>query len=145
MANILVTGGAGFLGSHLCERLLSEGHDVICVDNFFSGRKDNIRHLIGDSRFEVIRHDIVHPLYVEADLIYNLVVLWAASGVAPEDVWQEMERRERLQGIAEKLPKSRRKNQADAEPAEARTAFKPASKLAGRATRTRIVRKRRVI
>ncbi|MCA8995571.1 MAG: SDR family oxidoreductase [Planctomycetaceae bacterium] len=72
MANILVTGGAGFLGSHLCERLLSEGHDVICVDNFFSGRKDNIRHLIGDSRFEVIRHDIVHPLYVEADLIYNL-------------------------------------------------------------------------
>ncbi len=72
MANILVTGGAGFLGSHLCERLLADGHEVICVDNFFSGRKANIRHLLGNPRFEVIRHDIVHPLFVEADLIYNL-------------------------------------------------------------------------
>lgn len=72
MANILVTGGAGFLGSHLCERLLERGDDVICVDNFFSGRKANIRHLLGNPQFEVIRHDIVHPLYVEADQIYNL-------------------------------------------------------------------------
>ncbi|MEZ5943694.1 MAG: UDP-glucuronic acid decarboxylase family protein [Planctomycetaceae bacterium] len=72
MATILVTGGAGFLGSHLCEKLLERGDDVICVDNFFSGRKENILHLIGNPRFEVIRHDIVHPLYVEAEQIYNL-------------------------------------------------------------------------
>lgn len=72
MSTILVTGGAGFLGSHLCDRLLSEDHEVICVDNFFSGRKANIRHLLPNPRFEVIRHDIVHPLFVEADLIYNL-------------------------------------------------------------------------
>ena len=72
MASVLVTGGAGFLGSHLCERLLKEGHDVICVDNFFSGRKQNILHLIGNPHFEVIRHDIVYPLIIEADLIYNL-------------------------------------------------------------------------
>lgn len=72
MSTILVTGGAGFLGSHLCERLLGEGHDVLCVDNFFSGRKENILHLIGNPRFEVIRHDIVHPLYAEAEQIYNL-------------------------------------------------------------------------
>jgi len=72
MASVVVTGGAGFLGSHLCDRLLRDGHDVICVDNFFSGSKNNIRHLIGNPHFEVIRHDIVHPLIVEADLIYNL-------------------------------------------------------------------------
>ncbi len=72
MATILVTGGAGFLGSHLCERLLDRGDDVICVDNFFSGRKENIRHLLGNPNFELIRHDIVHPLYVEAEQIYNL-------------------------------------------------------------------------
>ena len=72
MSTILVTGGAGFLGSHLCERLLNDGHDVICVDNFFSGRKANIAHLMSNPGFEVIRHDIVHPLYVEADLIYHL-------------------------------------------------------------------------
>ncbi len=71
MSTVLVTGGAGFLGSHLCDRLLDRGDDVICVDNFFSGRKANIRHLIGNPNFEVIRHDIVHPLYVEADQIYN--------------------------------------------------------------------------
>ncbi len=71
MATILVTGGAGFLGSHLCERLLEGGDEVICVDNFFSGRKENIRHLMDNPRFEVIRHDIVHPLYIEADQIYN--------------------------------------------------------------------------
>jgi UDP-glucuronate decarboxylase len=72
MSNVLVTGGAGFLGSHLCDRLIADGHDVICVDNFFSGRKENIRHLIGHPQFELIRHDIVYPLVVEADYIYNL-------------------------------------------------------------------------
>ena len=69
---ILVTGGAGFLGSHLCERLLAEGHDVLCVDNFFSGTKDNIAHLLADARFELLRHDVCFPLYVEVDEIYNL-------------------------------------------------------------------------
>jgi UDP-glucuronate decarboxylase len=69
---VLVTGGAGFLGSHLCERLLRDGHDVLCVDNFFTGRKTNIAHLIGQPRFEVMRHDITFPLYVEVDEIYNL-------------------------------------------------------------------------
>lgn len=69
---ILVTGGAGFLGSHLCERLLGQGHDVICVDNFFTGPKDNIVHLIGNPRFELMRHDVTFPLYVEVDEIYNL-------------------------------------------------------------------------
>ncbi|MGD9854186.1 MAG: UDP-glucuronic acid decarboxylase family protein [Planctomycetaceae bacterium] len=72
MNTIIVTGGAGFLGSHLCERLLGRGNDVICVDNFFSGRKENVQHLMGNSRFEIVRHDIVHPLYLEADQIYNL-------------------------------------------------------------------------
>lgn len=72
MGTILVTGGAGFLGSHLCDRLIERGDDVICVDNYFTGRKENIRHLIGHPRFELIRHDIVHPLFVEADQIYNL-------------------------------------------------------------------------
>ncbi len=72
MPAIVVTGGAGFLGSHLCERLLARGDEVICVDNFFTGRKANIEHLLPNPRFEVIRHDIVHPLFVEADQIYNL-------------------------------------------------------------------------
>jgi UDP-glucuronate decarboxylase len=72
MPVILVTGGAGFLGSHLCERLLARGDEVLCVDNFFTGRKANIAHLASNSRFEVIRHDIVHPLSLEADQIYNL-------------------------------------------------------------------------
>lgn len=69
---IIVTGGAGFLGSHLCDRLIAEGHDVLCVDNFFTGSKQNISHLIGNPSFELIRHDITFPLYVEADEIYNL-------------------------------------------------------------------------
>lgn len=69
---ILVTGGAGFLGSHLCERLLEQGHEVICVDNFFTGNKRNIHHLIGHKRFELIRQDVCFPLYVEVDQIYNL-------------------------------------------------------------------------
>jgi UDP-glucuronate decarboxylase len=70
--SILVTGGAGFLGSHLCERLLADGHDVICVDNFFTGRKQSIEHLLGHPRFELMRHDVTFPLYVEVDEIYNL-------------------------------------------------------------------------
>lgn len=69
---ILVTGGAGFVGSHLCDRLIDQGHDVICVDNFFTGPKDNIVHLIGNPRFELVRHDVTFPLYVEVDEIYNL-------------------------------------------------------------------------
>jgi len=69
---ILVTGGAGFLGSHLCERLLNDGCDVLCVDNFYSGTKDNITHLIGNPHFELMRHDVTFPLYVEVDEIYNL-------------------------------------------------------------------------
>jgi len=69
---IMVTGGAGFLGSHLCDRLLGEGHEVICVDNLFTGSKDNIRHLLDHDRFEFIRHDVTFPLYLEVDQIYNL-------------------------------------------------------------------------
>jgi len=69
---VLVTGGAGFLGSHLCERLAREGDDVLCVDNYFTGRKDNIAHLIGNPHFEAMRHDVTFPLYVEVDEIYNL-------------------------------------------------------------------------
>jgi UDP-glucuronate decarboxylase len=69
---VLVTGGAGFLGSHLCERLLRDGNDVLCVDNYFTGRKDNIAHLLGDPHFEAMRHDVTFPLYVEVDEVYNL-------------------------------------------------------------------------
>ncbi|WP_424138375.1 UDP-glucuronic acid decarboxylase family protein [Roseomonas chloroacetimidivorans] len=69
---VLVTGGAGFLGSHLCERLLESGHEVLCVDNYFTGRRENIAHLLSHPRFETIRHDITFPLYVEVDEIYNL-------------------------------------------------------------------------
>ena len=72
MERIIVTGGAGFLGSHLCERLLAAGHEVICVDNFFTGSKSNILHLLANPRFEMLRHDVTFPLYIEADAIYNL-------------------------------------------------------------------------
>jgi UDP-glucuronate decarboxylase len=71
-ARILVTGGAGFIGSHLCERLLSEGHEVLCVDNYYTGRRRNIEHLMGRHLFEMMRHDVTLPLYVEIDQIYNL-------------------------------------------------------------------------
>ena len=69
---ILVTGGAGFLGSHLCERLLDRGHDVLCIDNYYTGRRANVAHLLDNNRFEVMRHDVTFPLYVEVDEIYNL-------------------------------------------------------------------------
>jgi UDP-glucuronate decarboxylase len=72
MKKVLVTGGAGFLGSHLCERLIAMGHDVLCVDNFFTGSKSNIAHLVANPRFERMRHDVTFPLYVEVDEIYNL-------------------------------------------------------------------------
>lgn len=72
MKKILVTGGAGFLGSHLCERLLANGDEVICVDNFYTGAKKNVEHLLGNARFELIRHDVTFPLYIEVDEIYNL-------------------------------------------------------------------------
>jgi UDP-glucuronate decarboxylase len=69
---ILITGGAGFIGSHLCERLLNEGNEVICLDNFFTGRKENIFHLLDNHRFELIRHDVTEPIFLEVDQIYNL-------------------------------------------------------------------------
>ena len=69
---VLVTGGAGFLGSHLCERLLNEGNEVICMDNYFTGSKQNIQHLMDNSSFELMRHDVTFPVYLEIDEIYNL-------------------------------------------------------------------------
>ncbi len=69
---VLVTGGAGFLGSHLCERLLADGHEVVCVDNFFTGRRANVSHLLANPMFELLRHDVTFPLYVEVDQIFNL-------------------------------------------------------------------------
>lgn len=72
MKKVLVTGGAGFLGSHLCERLLNQGNDVLCVDNFFTGSKQNVAHLMSNPYFEIMRHDVTMPLYVEVDEIYNL-------------------------------------------------------------------------
>ena len=72
MKKVMVTGGAGFLGSHLCERLLREGHDVLCVDNFYTGSKNNVKHLFANPHFELLRHDVTFPLYVEVDEIYNL-------------------------------------------------------------------------
>lgn len=68
----LITGGAGFIGSHLCEALLDRGHEILCVDNFFTGSRNNIAHLLDNKRFEILRHDITFPLYVEVDEIYNL-------------------------------------------------------------------------
>jgi UDP-glucuronate decarboxylase len=72
MKRILITGGAGFIGSHLCERLLNEGNEVICLDNFYTGRKENIFHLLDNHRFELIRHDVTEPIFLEVDQIYNL-------------------------------------------------------------------------
>jgi len=72
MERVLVTGGAGFIGSHLCERLINNGCDVICLDNYFTGNKDNIRHLLGNDHFELVRHDVTVPYYAEVDKVYNL-------------------------------------------------------------------------
>jgi len=72
MKRILVTGGAGFIGSHLCDRLIKEGNDVVCLDNFFTGSKENVIHLIGNPHFELVRHDVTQPYYAEVDQIYNL-------------------------------------------------------------------------
>ena len=72
MERVLVTGGAGFLGSHLCDRLVTQGTDVLCVDNFYTGSKRNVGHLLGHERFELARHDVTFPLYVEVDQIFNL-------------------------------------------------------------------------
>lgn len=72
MARVLVTGGAGFIGSHLCDELIRQGHDVLCVDNLFSGSRDNIRHLLGHSYFEFIRHDVIHPFFAEVEMVYHL-------------------------------------------------------------------------
>ena len=72
MQRIMITGGAGFLGSHLYDRLLKDGHDVLCVDNFLTGSKTNVRHLFANPHFELMRHDVTFPLYVEVDQIYNL-------------------------------------------------------------------------
>jgi UDP-glucuronate decarboxylase len=72
MKRILITGGAGFLGSHLCDKLIAQGHDILCVDNYFTGSKKNIEHLLDHPRFELMRHDVTFPLYVEVDEIYNL-------------------------------------------------------------------------
>ena len=69
---VLVTGGAGFLGSHLCERLIAQGHDVICLDNFFTSQKTNVQHLLDHHNFELVRHDVTHPVWLEVDEIYNL-------------------------------------------------------------------------
>ena len=69
---VLVTGGAGFLGSHICERLIEQGHDVLCLDNFYTGTKDNISHLISNPYFELLRHDVTFPIYLEVDEIYNM-------------------------------------------------------------------------
>ena len=72
MARIVVTGGAGFIGSHLCARLIAAGHDVVCVDNFFTGRREHVWSLISNPRFEIIRHDVIEPILLEADQIYHL-------------------------------------------------------------------------
>ncbi len=89
---ILITGGAGFIGSHLCEKLLNEGNEVICVDNFFTGSKQNIIHLLDNPYFEIVRHDITFPLYLEVDEIYNLAC--PASPVYRSDIGQCGRRRD---------------------------------------------------
>ena len=75
MKRILITGGAGFIGSHLSEKLLEEGNDVICLDNFFTGSKDNIRHLIGDNKFELVRHDVINEYLVEVIFYYEFYII----------------------------------------------------------------------
>jgi UDP-glucuronate decarboxylase len=72
MSRILVTGGAGFIGSHLCERLLNEGNEVVCLDNFFTGRRTNVINLLENKRFELIRHDVIEPILLEVDQVYHM-------------------------------------------------------------------------
>ena len=79
----LISGGAGFLGSHLCDELLKKGHDVLCVDNFFNGNKDNVSHLISSSKFELMRHDVTFPLYVVVDQIYKTVGVRLHKNICP--------------------------------------------------------------
>ncbi len=69
---ILITGGAGFIGSHLCDRLIADGHEVICLDNFFTGRRENVLHLLDNHNFDLLRHDVIEPILLEVDQIYNL-------------------------------------------------------------------------
>src|SRR6267154_4536714 len=69
---ILITGGAGFIGSHLCDRLIADGHEVICLDNFFTGRRENVQHLLDNHNFDLLRHDVIEPILLEVDQIYNL-------------------------------------------------------------------------
>ena len=87
MKRILVSGGAGFIGSHLCTRLINEGHDVICLDNFFTGSKDNIIHLMDNHHFEVVRHDVTYPYSAEVDEIYNLACPASPIHPQPESYW----------------------------------------------------------
>ena len=109
MSVVLVTGGAGFLGSHLCERLLARGDEVICVDNFFTGRKANIAHLLSNPRFELIRHDIVHPLFSRGrpDLQPGLSRLAAALPVQPHQDDQDFDGRNgQHAGAGQTLPRA---------------------------------------
>jgi UDP-glucuronate decarboxylase len=69
---VLITGGAGFIGSHLCERMIADGHEVICLDNYFTGMKSNVAHLLSNPRFEILRHDVTQPILIEVDWIFNL-------------------------------------------------------------------------
>ena len=79
MKRILVTGGAGFIGSHLCERLVSEGNDVICLDNFYTGSKENVWHLLGEHNFEIVRHDVCQPYWAEADTKATVPSAWPSN------------------------------------------------------------------
>ena len=100
---ILVTGGAGIIGSHLCERLLAGGSDVLCVDNFFTGAKDNIAHLIGNPHFELMSHDVTFPLFVEVDEIYSVILpteFAASSGLLPTVRQSRREKSNRRQSCA---------------------------------------------
>ena len=108
---VLVTGGAGFIGSHLCERLLADGHEVLCVDNFFTGRRASVVHLLSEPRFELMRHDVTFPLYVEVDEIYNLAcpaspIHYQRDPVATTKV--SVHGAINMHGLAKRVPRTRR-------------------------------------